>query len=78
MNIIQGKKPYGWQWNILLDSMMTIIKYKKSTFYHAIYIKVLSDVTVAYLIVSTGDILNISNNDTEFPEITIFLKNTLG
>ena len=37
--------------------------------YHTIYIKVLSDVTVSYLIVSTDDVINTTNNETAFPEI---------
>ena len=53
MNGIQGTKPYGQQQNQLLDAVVTIIKYKKSTIYNAIYIKVVSDGTVFYLTVST-------------------------
>ena len=29
MNVIQGTKPIGRQWNILLDAVVTIIEYKK-------------------------------------------------
>ena len=36
MNEIQGKNPAGRQCNILLDAVVTIIKYKKRTVYHAI------------------------------------------
>ena len=72
MNGIQGTKPAGQQWNILLDAVVTILKYKKITIYHAIYIKVFTDVTVSYLTVSTDDVLNTTNNETEFPEITRF------
>ena len=49
--------------------MITILKYKKITIDHAIYIKVLSDVTVSYLTVSTDDGLNNTNNETEFTEL---------
>ena len=34
MNVIQGKKPAGRQWNRLLDAVDSIIEYKKSTIYH--------------------------------------------
>ena len=63
MNEIQGTKPVGRQWNRLLDAVVTIIKYKNSTIGHAIYIKVLTDVTVSYLTVSTDDVLNTTNNE---------------
>ena len=39
MNLIQGIKPSIIQWNILLDAVVTILEYKKSTIDHAIYIK---------------------------------------
>ena len=69
MNIIQGTKPSGQQFNILLDVVVTTLKYKKITIYHAIYIKVFSDGTVSYLTVSTDDVLNTTNNETVFPEL---------
>ena len=74
MNVIQGTKPAERQWNILLDVVVTIIKYKKSIMYHDIYIKVFTDGTVSYLTVSTDDVLNTTNNGTEFPEPTRFFK----
>ena len=46
-----------------------MIRYKKSIFYHAIYIKVLSDGTMSYLVVSTGDVLNTTNNEKNIPEL---------
>ena len=64
MNVIQGTKPAVLQWNQLLDALFAIIKYKKSTIDHAIYIKFLSDGTVSYLTVSNHDVLNITNNKT--------------
>ena len=64
MNVIQGTKPYGQQCNRLLDAVVTIIKYKKSTIYHAIYIKFFTDVTVSYIAVSTDYLLNTTNNET--------------
>ena len=64
------EKPAGRKCNILLGAVVTILKYKKITIYHAIYIKVLSGVTVSLLIVSTDDFLNTTNKNTEFPEIT--------
>ena len=69
MNGIQVTKPSGRQWNRLLDAVVIIIKYKKSTIHHAIYIKVFYDLTVSYLTFSTGDILNTTNNETEFTEL---------
>ena len=77
MNGIQGTKPAGRQWNRLIDAVVTIISYKKRKNYHAIYIKVLSDGTVSYLTVSTDDVLNTTNNENSFPELTRVLKNTL-
>ena len=70
MNGVQGTKPSGWKCNRLLDAVVTINKYKKSTIYHDIYIKVFSDVTVSYLTVSTDDFLNTTNNETELSELT--------
>ena len=74
MNGIRGTKPAGRQWNRLLDSVVTILKYKKSTVYHAIYIKVFTNGTVSYIKVSTDDVLNTTTNETAFPELTIFFK----
>ena len=47
MNRIQVTKPAGQKWNRLLDAVITIIKYKKNTIDHAIYIKVFTDGTVS-------------------------------
>ena len=58
--------------------MFTILKYKKGTIDHAIYIKVLSDGTVSYLMVSTGDVLKTSNKDTAFPELGWFFEDAFG
>ena len=68
MNAIQRKNSDGRQWNRLLDAVVTMLKYKKNTIDNAIYIKVFADVTVSYLTVSTDDVLNTNNNETEFPE----------
>ena len=54
--------------------MVTILNYKKSTIYHAIYIKVFADGIVSYLKVFTDDVLNITNNDNAFAELTRFFK----
>ena len=70
MNGIQGKNPAGRQWNRLLDALVTILEYKNSTIDHAIYIKVFDDGTVSYLTVSTDDVLNTTNNENAFPELT--------
>ena len=64
MDGIQGTKPSGRKWNILLDAVVTIIKYKKITIDHSIYIKLFYDLTVSYLKVSNDDILNTNNNET--------------
>ena len=74
MNGNQGTKPSGRQCNRLLDAVVTIIHHKKSTIYHAIYIKVFTDVTVTYLTVSTDDVLNTNNNENSFPELTRVFK----
>ena len=57
------------QWNRLLDAVVTIIKYKKFTIYHTIYIKVFYFGIYSYLVVSTDDFLNTTNNETAFTEI---------
>ena len=49
--------------------MVKIIKYKKITIDHAIYIKVFSDGTVSYPTVYTDDVFNTNNNETEFNEL---------
>ena len=74
MNEIQETKPDGLQCNILLDAVVTNIKYKKSTMYHAIYIKFFSDGTVSYLTFSTNGVLGTTNNEISFPELTIVLE----
>ena len=74
MNGIQGAHPYGRQWNRLLDTVVTIIEYNKSTIDHVIYIKVFSDETVSYLTVSTDDVLNTTNNENVFLELTRVFK----
>ena len=67
MNVIKGKKPTGRKWNLLLDAVFTIIKYKKDIIDNSIYIKFFSDGTVSYPTVSTDYVLNNTNNETEFP-----------
>ena len=54
--------------------MVKIIKDKKSTIDHVIYIKVFSDGTVYYLIVSIDDFLNTTNNETASPELARFFE----
>ena len=63
MNGIQGAKPAGRQLNKLLDAGITILKYKKITIDHAIYIKVFSDGTVSFLTVSTDDVINTTTKE---------------
>ena len=43
MNGIQGTKPYGRQWNILLDAVVIILRYKNIKIDHPIYIRVFYD-----------------------------------
>ena len=74
MNEIQGTKPAGKQWNRLLDAVAKMNKYKKITTDHVSYIKVFSDGTVSYLIVSANDVLNTTNNATEFTELKRFFE----
>ena len=74
MNGIQGTKPEGWTFNQILDAVVTNIKYKKITIYHAIYIKLFYGGTVSYLTDSTDDILNTTNNETPCPELRRLLK----
>ena len=62
MDLIQGTKPSGRKYNRLLDAVVTIPKYKESAIDQAIYIKLFSDITVSYIIVSYYDVLNTNNN----------------
>ena len=77
MNGIQGTKPDGRHWNILIDAVFIILKYNKNTIDHAIYIKVFTDRTVSYLTISTNNFLNNNNIKTAFTELTRVLKITL-
>ena len=71
-----GKKSSGIQLNRLLDSVDIILKYKKFTIDHAIYIKVFYYGTVSYITFYTDDAINTTNNETEFPELTrVFEEN---
>ena len=49
--------------------MVKIIEYKKSTIYHAIYIKVFSGGIFSYLTVSNDDFIKTTNNKIEFTEL---------
>ena len=49
-------------------------KYKKITIDHDIYIKCFSYGTVSYLTVYTDDVLNTTNNENAFPELTRVFK----
>ena len=70
MNGVQGTKPAGRKWNILLDAVVVILKYNKITIDHAIYIKVFTYGTVSYITFSTDDVINTTNSNTEFTELT--------
>ena len=78
MNVIQGTKPVRRQWNRLLYAVITILKYKKSTFYHAIYIKVFTGRALSCLTVSTDDVINTTNNETDFTELRRVFEEALG
>ena len=77
MNGIHGTNPSVRQWNRILDAVVTIFKYKKSTIDHSIYIKRFTDGTVSYLTTSTDDVINTTNNETVFPDLTRFFKEHL-
>ena len=47
-----------------------MINYRKITIDHAIYIKVFTYDTVSYLKVCTDDVINTTNNENAFPELT--------
>ena len=74
MSGIQRTKPAVRKCNQLIDAVVTIIEYKKRTIYPAIKIKVFYDGTVSYLIFSTNDVINTTNNETAFPELRIVLE----
>ena len=54
--------------------MVRIIKYKNIAIYHSFYIKVFTDVTVSYLTVSTDGVINTTDNETAFTELTRVFK----
>ena len=74
MNGIQGEKASVLQCNILLNAVVAVLKYKKITIDHDIYIKFLSDVKLSYIKVSTDDSLNTTNTETLFPELRIVFE----
>ena len=57
--------------------MITIIIYNNSTIDHGIYVKVFTDGTVFYLTVSTYDVLNTTDNEKLFTELTRVLEKSL-
>ena len=74
MNGIQGTNQSGIQWNRLIDAVVKIIGYKKSTIDHSIYIKVFDDGTVSYLKFSPDGVISPTNNENAFPELTRVFK----
>ena len=50
------------------------MEYNKSTIGNDIYIKVFSDGTVSYLMVSIDDVFNTNTNETVFPELRIVFE----
>ena len=69
MNLIQVTKPSGRQWNILLDAVVAILKYKTITIDHSVYINVFPGGTLSYITCSNNDFIYSSNNETAFPEL---------
>ena len=74
MNGIQGEKPARQQWNPLLGAVITILKYLKITIFCSVYIKVFSNGTVSYIMVSNDVFLNTTNNETAFNELRIVFE----
>ena len=66
---MQGTKPARQQWNQILDSVVTILKYKKITIYHVIYIKEFYGGILYDLTVSNDDVINTTTNQTVFPKL---------
>ena len=66
---MQGTKPEGRQWNRLLDAVVIIMKQRKITIYHAIYIRVFYDGTVYFITFYTDYVLYTTNNKTAFNEL---------
>ena len=77
MNVIQETKPPGLQYNQLLDAVVTMMKYEKSTISHDIYINVFSNEIVSYVSFNINGVLNNTNNETSFPELRRVFKKIL-
>ena len=77
MNVIQGTQPYGRQWNIIIDTVVTISRYKKIPIDHSIYIKVFFDGTVSSPTVYINDFSTLLITRQKSPNQQEFLKNTL-
>ena len=60
--------------SLILDAVVTIVKYNKSRIDHDIFIEVFSDWTVSCITVSTDDVFSTTNNKTEFSEIRIVFE----
>ena len=67
---VREQKPTGRKWNQLIDAVVTILKCKISIIYHAIYIKVLSDEKVSYILFSTEYVINNTNDETESEKLS--------
>ena len=59
---------------MLLDAVVTTMKYKKSIIDNSIYTKVLYDGTMSYFTVSADDVLNNTNKETAFTELKKVLE----
>ena len=64
MNGTQGTKSSQGQRNWILDTVFTMLKYKKITIDHVIYIRVLYDGIISYLNVYYYYVINTTNGDT--------------
>ena len=69
-----GGTPYTLQRNRILDAVVTILKYNKSTIDHNIFIKFLYDGTVSNITVSSDNVINTNDNETAFPELRSFFR----
>ena len=64
------KEKTSWKnCNRLLDTVVTIVNYRKRTFDHDVYIKAFFYVTVYYLTVCTDDVIK-NINDEKVTELT--------
>ena len=61
MHGIQSNKPSDIQCKIILYALVKLISYKRSTIYHAMYVKIFYHGKVSYITVSMVDVFNTTN-----------------